>query len=88
MSASHAATVVTADDRPRWAWLPAQGTWKYHLLLVVLGIFILGIGLYEAWKLTRALPIPILGPFSIQQGAPLRAAIEPSSHSLAADAAD
>jgi len=54
----------------------------------ILGIFILGIGLYEAWKLTRALPIPILGPFSIQQGAPVRAAIEPSSHSLAADAAD
>jgi uncharacterized oligopeptide transporter (OPT) family protein len=36
------ATPDAADTRPRWAWLPAQGTWKYHLLLVVLGIFVLG----------------------------------------------
>lgn len=27
---------------PRWAWLPSQGTWKYHLLLVSLGVFVLG----------------------------------------------
>jgi uncharacterized oligopeptide transporter (OPT) family protein len=27
---------------PRWAWLPAQGSWKYHLLLAVAGIFVLG----------------------------------------------
>ena len=30
------------DAARRWAWLPAQGTWKYHLLLAVLGIFVLG----------------------------------------------
>ena len=27
---------------PRWSWLPATGTWKYHALLVCLGIFVLG----------------------------------------------
>ena len=27
---------------PRWSWLPAVGTWKYHALLLSLGIFVLG----------------------------------------------
>ncbi len=27
---------------PRWSWLPATGTWKYHALLLGIGIFILG----------------------------------------------
>ena len=27
---------------PRWAWLPAPNTWKYHALLLGLGIFVLG----------------------------------------------
>lgn len=27
---------------PRWAWLPAQGSWKYHLLLAAAGILVLG----------------------------------------------
>src|SRR5450631_26107 len=27
---------------PRWAWLPAPDTWKYHALLGALGIFVLG----------------------------------------------
>jgi uncharacterized oligopeptide transporter (OPT) family protein len=26
----------------RWAWLPAPDTWKYHALLLALGIFVLG----------------------------------------------
>lgn len=26
----------------RWRWLPAEGSWRYHLLLAVLGIFVLG----------------------------------------------
>ena len=26
----------------RWRWLPAVGTWKYHLLLLFLGVFVLG----------------------------------------------
>jgi uncharacterized oligopeptide transporter (OPT) family protein len=37
-------TITFSDSppAPRWAWLPAQGTWKYHLLLIALGIFVLG----------------------------------------------
>lgn len=27
---------------PRWSWLPAAGSWKYHALLLGLGIFVLG----------------------------------------------
>ncbi len=27
---------------PRWSWLPAAGTWKYHALLLALGILVLG----------------------------------------------
>ena len=26
----------------RWAWLPAPNTWKYHALLLAVGIFVLG----------------------------------------------
>src|SRR5580698_11407762 len=29
-------------NEPRWSWLPAPNTWKYHALLLGLGIFILG----------------------------------------------
>src|SRR4029078_6904621 len=32
----HAATT------PRWRWLPAPNTWKYHALLLALGILVLG----------------------------------------------
>jgi uncharacterized oligopeptide transporter (OPT) family protein len=31
-----------ADDARRWSWLPAIGTWKYHALLLALGILVLG----------------------------------------------
>ena len=31
-----------ASQAPRWSWLPAPGTWKYHALLLSLGIFVLG----------------------------------------------
>jgi len=27
---------------PRWAWLPAQGSWQYHALLAAAGILVLG----------------------------------------------
>src|SRR5439155_8834413 len=27
---------------PRWAWLPAIGTWRYYLLLGLLGSLVLG----------------------------------------------
>jgi uncharacterized oligopeptide transporter (OPT) family protein len=33
---------ATALPAPRWSWLPAPGTWKYHALLLGLGIFVLG----------------------------------------------
>ena len=33
---------ASTPDGQRWAWLPRQGTWKYHLLLLSLGIFVLG----------------------------------------------
>lgn len=29
-------------NEPRWSWLPAPDTWKYHALLLGLGIFVLG----------------------------------------------
>lgn len=27
---------------PRWRWLPVEGSWRYHLLLATLGMFVLG----------------------------------------------
>ena len=33
---------ASSAARPRWAWLPATGTWKYHLLLMALGVLVLG----------------------------------------------
>ncbi|HEY3665890.1 MAG TPA: hypothetical protein VGL19_07825 [Polyangiaceae bacterium] len=35
-----------------------------------MGLVIIAIGLYEAWKLTRAVPVQVLGPFAIQPKAP------------------
>ena len=32
----------------------------------IMGLFIIAIGLYEAWKLTRALPLNVLGPYPIE----------------------
>src|SRR6185369_8649627 len=31
-----------AAATPRWRWLPAPNTWKYHALLLALGILVLG----------------------------------------------
>src|SRR5712664_3365335 len=42
MSASLSSVTSATVGNPRWAWLPAHGSWKYHLLLVSLGIFVLG----------------------------------------------
>lgn len=33
---------MTPHRAPRWGWLPAEGSWKYHLLLAATGIFVLG----------------------------------------------
>ncbi len=32
----------TSTAAPRWRWLPAPGTWKYHALLLGLGVLVLG----------------------------------------------
>jgi uncharacterized oligopeptide transporter (OPT) family protein len=36
------ASTDTATAAPRWRWLPAPGTWRYHALLLALGILVLG----------------------------------------------
>lgn len=33
---------MAAEPGPRWRWLPAEGSWKYHLLLALAGLLILG----------------------------------------------
>jgi hypothetical protein len=55
--------------------VPALITLAYMLPFLggtqnLIGLFIIGIGLYEAWKLTRALPMQVLGPFPIESGSP------------------
>ncbi|HVE54519.1 MAG TPA: peptide transporter, partial [Ramlibacter sp.] len=30
------------DATPRWRWLPAEGSWRYHLLLGAVGMLVLG----------------------------------------------
>jgi uncharacterized oligopeptide transporter (OPT) family protein len=43
MSSVNAASSPAAPRAgPRWAWLPAIGSWRYYLLLVVLGSLVLG----------------------------------------------
>lgn len=44
----------------------------------IIGLFIIGIGLYEAWKFTRPVPIVVLGPFSLN--APQVSPIASDSH--------
>ena len=33
---------MDSPSRPRWRWLPAEGSWRYHLLLAATGMFVLG----------------------------------------------
>jgi uncharacterized oligopeptide transporter (OPT) family protein len=33
---------INKISTPRWSWLPAPNTWKYHALLLALGAFVLG----------------------------------------------
>ena len=46
MASSHVASSIAATsgahDTRRWNWLPKAGTWKYHALLLALGILVLG----------------------------------------------
>jgi uncharacterized oligopeptide transporter (OPT) family protein len=41
-SSNAASSLAEAQDARRWDWLPAIGTWKYHALLLALGILLLG----------------------------------------------
>lgn len=52
----------------------------------IMGWFIIAIGLYEAWKFTRAVPIEVLGPFSIERAtkAPAVAEVVPAVEVVAA----
>jgi hypothetical protein len=43
-----------------------------------MGLIIIGIGLYEAWKLTRAVPVQLLGPFAIETSPPARLPLAPT----------
>jgi hypothetical protein len=45
----------------------------------IIGLFIIGIGLYEAWKLTRALPLTVLGPYPIESAAPAELVVPPEA---------
>ena len=42
MSAIPFDTSTPVGAAPRWRWLPRPGTWKYHALLLALGILVLG----------------------------------------------
>lgn len=33
---------MSVNAQPRWRWLPAQGSWRYHLLLAATGMLVLG----------------------------------------------
>ena len=70
--ASHAPSHVGLGS-VLWAWLMILGIAYASPFLSgmrnIMGLFIIAIGLYEAWKFTRAAPIEVLGPFSIE-GAP------------------
>jgi len=44
-----------------------------------MGLIIIGIGLYEAWKLTRGVPVQVLGPFAIETSPPARLPLAPTA---------
>jgi hypothetical protein len=63
--------LVRHSDAGSRASLPFMVALAYELPFLggtdsILGLFIIAIGLYEAWKLTRALPLNVLGPFPIE----------------------
>jgi hypothetical protein len=57
-----------------WAWVVILGFAYASPFLggvrSIMGLFILGIGLWEAWKFTRETPIEVLGPFSVERPPP------------------
>ena len=39
------------SESPRWRWLPPAGSWRYHALLALVGIFVLGpLGAFFMYK--------------------------------------
>jgi hypothetical protein len=58
-----------------WAWVVVFGFAYASPFLGgiqnIMGWFIIAIGLYEAWKLTRAVPIEVLGPFTVERASPV-----------------
>jgi len=52
-----------------WAWTLLLGIALASPFLQgtdnIIGLFIIGIGLYEAWKFTRPVTVQVLGPFSV-----------------------
>jgi hypothetical protein len=67
--------VVRSSPTGEPASLPFLVAFAYELPFLggtrnIIGLFIIGIGLYEAWKLTRALPLHVLGPFPIDSEPP------------------
>jgi hypothetical protein len=70
---------------------PAAMLWAWTLILGIalaspflggvrnfMGLIIIAIGLYEAWKLTRAVPVQVLGPFAIETSPPARLPLAPT----------
>jgi hypothetical protein len=49
-----------------WAIAVAYALPFFDVSSNLIGLFIIAIALYEAWKLTRALPFSVLGPFAIE----------------------
>jgi hypothetical protein len=45
----------------------------------IMGLIIIGIGLYEAWKFTRAVPLNVLGPFPVESSSPAELASSPDA---------
>jgi hypothetical protein len=41
-AAAPTSAVASGSTTPRWGWLPAVGSWRYHALLGAIGILILG----------------------------------------------
>ena len=71
---SHGSGEAAASNPPSlagflWAWTLLLGIALASPFLQgtenIIGLFIIGIGLYEAWKFTRPVTVQVLGPFSV-----------------------
>jgi hypothetical protein len=98
---SHSANAGDAAQASQGSGSPLGFLWAVIMLLGIafvspflqgtenlLGLVIIGIGLYEAWKFTRPIPIQVLGPFSMKPKAPTSEAAAPAPLVLGSNAAD